>query len=375
MRFFRFCKMEKAYGIDLLFTIRPKSFPVTNAAVISVFTPPFTLYIIDNAKGVNRVSQKIDTAYRKCYITYTGKTQNIGGISIMERVGIITDSHSSITQKQAQELGVMVLPMPFYIDGTCYQEDVTLTREEFFRQLNAGADITTSQPPPAQVMEYWDRALKHYEQVLYIPVSSGLSGSCVTASAMALEEPYRNRVFVVDNGRVSALLHCTVLDALKLAEKGYTAPQIKRILERYRDKMVIYIGVDTLKHLKKGGRITPAAAAIGMALNIKPVLRFDVGTLEPFKKCRGFLKAKRAMLEAMRQDLTTRFRSWYEKGEIYLLAASSSTKEATEEWAREIRDFFPGRDVICDDLSLGVSAHIGYGGLGIGCSCKPAETL
>lgn len=289
----------------------------------------------------------------------------------MKKIGIVTDSHSSITQKQAKELGVTVLPMPFYINGTCYLEDVTLSREEFFRQLNSGADITTSQPSPAEVMDYWDRALMEYEQILYIPISSGLSGSCATASAMAQETPYRDRVFVVDNGRVSTPLHCTILDALDLIEKGLSALEIKRILEEYRDKMVIYVGVDTLEHLKKGGRITPAAAAIGSVLNIKPVLRFDVGTLEPYKKCRGFLKAKRAMLEAMQHDLSTRFRDWYEKGEIYLLAASSSTKEATEEWIAEIKAHFPGMDVMCDDLSLGVSSHIGYGGLGIGCSCKP----
>ncbi len=291
----------------------------------------------------------------------------------MEQIGIITDSHSSITQKQAQELGITVLPMPFYINGTCYYEDVTLSRDDFFHYLNTGADITTSQPSPGQVMEYWNRALAQYKQILYIPISSGLSGSCSTAAALAAQEPYQNRVFVVDNGRVSALLHCTVLDALELIQKGFSAAEIKRILEQYRDKMTIYIGVDTLEHLKKGGRITPAAAAIGSVLNIKPVLRFDVGTLEPYKKCRGFVKAKKAMLEAMQHDLTTRFRSWYEKGEIYLLAASSATREATEQWISEINAFFPDLEVMFDDLSLGVSSHIGYGGLGIGCSCRPAE--
>ena len=293
------------------------------------------------------------------------------GESQMKPIGIVTDSHSSISQKQAKELGVAVLPMPFYIDGTCYYEDITLSREEFFRRLDSGADISTSQPAPAEVLKYWDDALREYEQVLYIPISSGLSGSCSTAHMLAQDEPYKGRIFVVDNGRVSTPLHCTILDALNLIEKGFSAAEIKRILEEYRDKMVIYVGVDTLEHLKKGGRITPATAAIGSILNIKPVLRFDVGTLDTYKKCRGFLKAKKTMLEAMRHDLTTRFKKWYEKGDIYLLAASSSTKEATEEWINEIKDFFPGMDVMCDDLSLGVSCHIGFGGLGIGCSCKP----
>ena len=289
----------------------------------------------------------------------------------MEKTGIVTDSHSSITQKQAKELGIFVLPMPFYIDNACYYEDVTLSREEFFRELNRGAEITTSQPAPAQVMEYWDKALAHYEQILYIPISSGLSGSCATACAMAQEPPYRDRVFVVDNGRVSAPLHCTILDALDLIARGYSASEIRLLLEQYRDKMVIYVGVDTLEHLKKGGRVTPAAAAIGTVLNIKPVLRFDVGTLEPFKKCRGFHKAKKVMLEAVRHDLTTRFADWYERGDFHLLAASSAAQEDTEQWLSEIREYFPGTEVICDALSLGVSAHIGYGGLGIGCSCKP----
>ena len=289
----------------------------------------------------------------------------------MKKIGVVTDSHSSITQKQAEELGITVLPMPFYINGSCYYEDVSLSREEFFHQLASGADITTSQPSPAEVMDCWNDALTKYEQILYIPISSGLSGSCATAHALSQEDAYLGRVFVVDNGRVSTPLACTVLDALALIEKGLSASQIKELLEEYRDKMVIYIGVDTLTHLKKGGRITPAAAAIGSVLNIKPVLKFDVGTLEPYKICRGFQKAKKAMLEAMEHDLNTRFRPWYESGELYLLAASSASEEATREWISEIKAHFPDMEVMAGDLSLGVSAHIGYGGLGIGCSCKP----
>lgn len=289
----------------------------------------------------------------------------------MKKIGVVTDSHSSITQKQAKELGITVLPMPFYINGTCYYEDVTLSREQFFQQLNSGAEITTSQPSPAEVMACWDQVLTEYQQLLYIPISSGLSGSCSTATALAQDEPYLDRVFVVDNGRVSTPLFCTILDALELIEKGFSAPEIKQLLEEYRDKMVIYIGVDTLEHLKRGGRITPAAAAIGSVLNIKPVLKFDVGTLEPHKKCRGFQKAKKAMLESMENDLNTRFRKWYETGSLHLLAASSASPEDTQKWVDEIKAHFPGIEVLSGDLSLGVSAHIGYGGLGIGCSCKP----
>lgn len=289
----------------------------------------------------------------------------------MKPIGIVTDSHSSISQQMAKELGIMVLPMPFYIGENCFYENISLSREEFFKRLDSGATITTSQPSPADVMSIWDQALSEYEQILYIPISSGLSGSCSTALTLAQNEPYENRVFVVDNGRVSTPLHRSILDALELISEGYSASQIKDILEEARDKMVIYVGVQTLEHLKRGGRITPATAALGAVLNIKPVLKFDVGTLDTFKKCRGFAKAKKTMLEAMEHDLQTKFKEWYDRGEVYLLAASSAPEEETREWIREINEAFPGMDVMCDDLSLGVSCHIGYGGLGIGCSCRP----
>ncbi len=289
----------------------------------------------------------------------------------MRPIGIITDSHSSITQAQAKELGILVLPMPFEIGEDQFYEDVTLAREQFFQKLDSGARISTSQPYQADVMAIWDKALESCEQVLYIPISSGLSGSCSTATAIAQEDPYAGRILVVDNGRVSTPLHRSILDALELVQEGYTAGQIKDILEEARDKMVIYVGVQTLEHLKNGGRITPATAALGTILNIKPVLKFDVGTLDTFKKCRGFAKAKKTMLDAIRHDLDTRFKAWYDRGEVYLLAASSSSKEDTDQWVREIREAFPDLDVMCDDLSLGVSCHIGYGGLGIGISCRP----
>ncbi len=291
----------------------------------------------------------------------------------MKKIGIITDSHSSITQDEAERLGIWVLPMPFYIGEQCCYEGVSLTRQEFFQKLDSGVDISTSQPSPAEVMSLWDRALEEWEKVLYIPISSGLSGSYATALSLAQEEPYAKRVLVVDSGRVSTLLHRMVMDALELAKEGYLAEEIRDILEKSRDKMVIYIGVQTLEHLKRGGRITPAAAALGTILNIKPVLQFDVGTLDVYKKCRGFAKTKKTMLDAMAHDLKTRFKPWYDKGEVYLLAASSAPKEDTEQWTREIQEAFPEMEVMCDDLSLGVSCHIGYGGLGIGCSCRPGR--
>lgn len=289
----------------------------------------------------------------------------------MKKIGIVTDSHSGILPKQAQTLGIKVLPMPFYIEEQCFYEGVDLSREEFYRKMKNGAKVSTSQPSPADVMRIWDEALAESDKILYIPISSGLSGSCATAAALAQEDTYEGRVFVVDNGRVSTPLHRSVLDAIELVEEGYSVEQIKTILEAARADMVIYVGVQSLEYLKRGGRISPATAALGSVLNIKPVLRFDVGTLDTYQKCRGFAKVKSAMIEAMKEEFATRFRESYDKHEVYLVAASSADEETTQEWVREIKEAFPGMDVLCDELSLGVSCHIGPGGLGIGCSCRP----
>lgn len=289
----------------------------------------------------------------------------------MKKIGVVTDSHSSISQEQAAKMGIKVLPMPFYIGEECFYEGINLSREEFLEKLEAGVNFTTSQPSPAEVMKIWDEALLEFEQIVYIPISSGLSGSCATAMALAAEPEYEGKVFVVDNGRVATLMHRSVLDALELIEEGYTAEQIKKILEDAKARMVIYIGVQTLDNLKRGGRITAATALLGSMLNIKPVLKFDIGILDQYKKCRGFQKAKRAMFEAIHQDFETTFRKEYESGEIYLLAASSAKDEDKAAWVREIQSEFPDMDILYDDLSFGVSCHIGYGGQGIGLSCRP----
>lgn len=289
----------------------------------------------------------------------------------MKPVGIITDSHSSISQEEAKKLGIKVLPMPFYIDDECYYEGVNLTREEFFKKLESGSKITTSQPAPADVCELWDEALKEYDKVLYMPLSSGLSGSCETAMALAQDEQYEGRVFVVDHGQIATPLHQMILDTLVLIEKGYSAEKMKEILEAARDRMMIYIGVETLEYLKRGGRVTPAAAAIGSVLNIKPVLKLETGKLDSFKKCRGFGKVKKTMIDAMRQELETRFADAVADGQIHLLAATSANEEETAAWVAEIEEAFPGMKVFCDPLSLGVSCHTGTGALGIGCSVVP----
>lgn len=289
----------------------------------------------------------------------------------MRTIGIATDSHSGILQEEAKRLGIMVLPMPFYFGEECYYEEVSLTRETFFERLNAGEKVSTSQPSPEALMNFWREGLKEYEQIVYIPMSSGLSGSCGTAMMLAMEDEFENKVFVVDNGRVSTPLHRSVLDALELAEDGYCAEQIKAILEAEKEKMSIYIAVETLEYLKKGGRISAGTAAIGTLLNIKPVLKLGISVLETFKKSRGMKKAKKEMLEALKKDMETTFKEYYDKGEIYLLAATSADEATTQEWIEEIKAFFPGMEVLCDNLTLGISCHIGQGGLGIGCSCRP----
>jgi DegV family protein with EDD domain len=261
--------------------------------------------------------------------------------------------------------------MPFFFGEECFYEGVSITREEFFGRLNSGENVSTTQPTPDSVMNIWREALEEAETVLYMPLSSGLSGSCNTAMMFAQEEEFEDKVFVVDIGRISTPMHRSILDALELVEEGYSAKEIKDILEASREEMSIYIAVETLEYLKRGGRITPAAAAVGALLNIKPILRLNVGVLDSYMKCRGFKKAKREMLAAMKRDLETKFFEASEKGEVYLMAASSADEETTKAWVEEIKEYFPGMDVLCDPLCLGIACHTGEGALGIGCSCKP----
>ena len=289
----------------------------------------------------------------------------------MKRVGIVTDSHGGISLAEAEKLGVKVVPMPFYFGDDCYYEGVSISREEFFRRLNEGDSVSTSQPSPEAVMEAWREALTEYEKVLYMPISSGLSGSCNTARMLAAEEEFEGKVFVVDNGRVATPMHRSILDALELIEEGFSAEETKIMLETSGNKMSIYIAVETLEHLKKGGRITPATAAIGTVLNIKPILKLNTGVLETYKKSRGMKKARQEMLEAMKHDFDVTFKEYADKGEIYLMAASSADEATTQEWVEEIKAYFPGMEVLCDDLSLGICCHTGEGALGIGCSCRP----
>lgn len=289
----------------------------------------------------------------------------------MSKIGIMTDSHSGILEEEARENHIYVLPMPFLVNGTLYLEGVSMTRSEFYQKLREGIDVATSQPSPQDVMEMWDEMLKEYDEIVYIPISSGLSGSCMTAQALAQDEPYEGRVFVVDNGRCSTPLHQSVLDAIEMIKAGYTSEQIKTRLEETKEQMIIYVGLSTLEYLKKGGRISAGVATIANVLNIKPVMKFGIGTLDIYQKCRGVKNARKAMIEAMKIELETNFKKAYEAGKVHLLAASSCIAEVTEDWVNQIRENFPGMEVRCDELSCGLSCHIGPDGLGIGCSTDP----
>lgn len=284
----------------------------------------------------------------------------------MGRVAVATDSNSGITQKEAEKLGIRVLPMPFFINGELYLEDITLTQEEFYKRLLEDADISTSQPSPGDVIDLWDEILKEYDEIVYIPMSSGLSSSCETA--IGLSQDYDGKVHVIDNQRISITQRQSVLDALEMAKKGMSAQEIDDVLMREKLEASIYITVDTLKYLKKGGRVTPAAAAIGTVLNLKPVLQIQGEKLDSFAKVRGWKAAKKTMLDAAAKDLAGRFSG----KEMYIHAAYTCSEEEAMEWKGEIEAKFPGYDIHMDKLSLSVSCHIGAGSKAIAC-IKKAE--
>ena len=290
---------------------------------------------------------------------------------MMKKTGILTDSHSGITQEEAKKLGIYVLPMPFYINDQCHYEGKDISREEFIELLKNDENVSTSQPSPEAVMNLWDEILKEYEELVYIPISSGLSGSCSTATAMAQDDDYEGKVFVVDNGRVSTPMKQSVLDAIELLHEGCSAKEIKNRLEDAKGKMGIFVAVDDLKYLKKGGRISSSVALVGGMLKVKPILKFDIGTLDSFKNCRGLIKAKTVMIEEVKRIVTTDYAEDFEKGNVHILAASSADEEETKKWVNEIQEAFPEIKVLWDYLPMGITCHIGPGGLGIGYSVRP----
>ena len=278
------------------------------------------------------------------------------------RTAIATDSNSGITQEQAAKLGIYVLPMPFMINGEMFYEGVNLTHEEFFKRMEEGADITTSQPSPGEVTDFWDKLLKEYDEILYIPMSSGLSGSCQTAIMLA--DDYDGKVQVVNNQRISVTQEQSALDARDLAAKGYEAAQIKEILERTKYESSIYITLTTLKYLKKGGRITPAAAALGTLLKLKPVLQIQGEKLDAFAKARTVKQAKNIMIKQIKDDCERRFGSADGTG-IHISMAYTHDLEAAEEFKKEVQAAFPNHEIVLNPLSLSIACHIGPGALAV----------
>ena len=286
----------------------------------------------------------------------------------MNKIAIVTDSNSGITQDEGRSLGVFVLPMPFYINEVMYLEGITLSQEEFYERLQKDETISTSQPSPGEVCGMWDNLLKEHDEIVHIPMSSGLSASCETA--MGLARDYDGKVQVVDNQRISVTQRQSVLDALALVKAGKNAAEIREILEAEKMESSIYITLETLKYLKKGGRITPAAAAIGTVLNLKPVLQIQGDKLDAYSKVRGKKQAKRVMLKAMKEDMDTRFAESVKKGEMCLQMAYTGNQEEAEEFKKEVQEMFPELEIHMDLLSLSVACHIGHGALAVACSKK-----
>ena len=277
----------------------------------------------------------------------------------MRKIAIVTDSNSGITQDEGRKLGISVLPMPFYINDVMYLEGITLSQEDFYERLKNDESISTSQPSPAEVCGLWDNLLEEYDEIVHIPMSSGLSASCDTATMLARD--YDGRVQVVNNQRISVTQRQSVLDAIALRDAGKNAAEIKEKLEEEKMESSIYITLETLKYLKKGGRITPAAAAIGTVLNLK---------LDAYAKVRGKKQAKRVMMKAMQEDWDTRFKKYVESGEMCLQMAYAGNKEEAEEFKKEVQAAFPGIDIHMDPLSLSVACHIGHGALAVACAKK-----
>lgn len=284
----------------------------------------------------------------------------------MKKIAIVTDSNSGITQEMGKTMGIHVIPMPFFIDGELFLEDITLTQEEFYKRLGEDSDISTSQPSPGEVMECWDELLKEYDEIVHIPMSSGLSSTC--HAAQSLSQEYEGKVCVVDNQRISVTQKQSVEDAIVLRDAGKSAAEIKEILEAEKLQASIYITVDTLKYLKKGGRITPAAAALGTVLNLKPVLQIQGDKLDAFSKVRGWKAAKRTMLKAIEKDLEERFSEVIE--DMVLGMAYTCSKEEAQEWKQEIAEKFPEYEIVEGPLSLSVACHIGPGAMAVTCMKK-----
>ena len=288
------------------------------------------------------------------------------------KVAIMTDSNSGITQKEAAELGIYVIPMPVLMDGEIYYEDLTLSQEQFYEKLLGDMNISTSQPNPIDVGDVWRKYLKGYDEIVYIPMSSGLSETCHTLSHLAESEAeFAGKVYVVNNQRISITQRQSVMDAIKMAKEGKTAKEIHDWLIKTKMQSSIYIMVDTLKYLKKGGRLTPAVAMIGTLLKIKPVLQIQGDKLDQYKKVRKLVDAKSEIINALKHDFETRFKDIVESGKMTCAVAHTQNFEEAGKFRKELEEAFPNVEfTFIDPLSLSVSVHIGPGALAAACSIK-----
>lgn len=283
------------------------------------------------------------------------------------KTAVITDSNSGITQNEAKELGIYVAPMPVLIDGELFYEDLTLSQEQFYEKLKSDASVSTSQPNPLDVGEIWAKALEDNDAVIYIPMSSGLSETCHTLQHYAeTEEQFKGKVYVVDNQRISITQRQSVMDSLKMAKEGKSADEIYKYLMDTKMQSSIYIMVDTLKYLKKGGRLTPAVAAIGTLLKIKPVLQIQGQKLDQYAKVRKLVDAKTTMINAIKKDFETRFKDLVAADKMTLCVAHTENLEEAKKFKEELQNEFPNVEfTFVNPLSLSVSCHIGPGALAV----------
>ena len=279
------------------------------------------------------------------------------------KIAILTDSNSGINKEEAAKHNIHVLPMPFYIDDEVYYEDIDLTQEEFYEKLKENCKITTSMPVVGDVLDKWDELLEEYEQVIYIPMSSSLSGSCQTAHMLSVDDEYEDKVFVVDNQRISVTMKESVFDACYLADKGYSGEEIKNILEDHKRDSSIYISLATLEYLSRGGRLTKAVAALGNILRIKPVLQIQGGKLDTFARGRTLEQCKQAMISAVKEDIKNRFDN--DTSIVEIAIAHTDNEEEALKFREEVLKIWPDREIVVDPLSLSVACHIGPGSLAL----------
>jgi DegV family protein with EDD domain len=284
----------------------------------------------------------------------------------MKKVTVMTDSNSGITQSEGNKLGIKVVPMPFTIDGEEYYEDINLTQEGFYEKLKSGANVSTSQPSIAYVSSIWDELLTEYDEVVYIPMSSGLSKSC-DAATLEAKANYAGKVYVVNNQRISVTQRQTVLEAIKMASNGLTGAEIQAKLEDQKMNSDIFIMVDTLTYLKKGGRITPAAAAAGQLLKIKPILQIKGEKLDKYRMMnRTVSNAKRIMIDAAKESMEALKQiDGNDDNVVINLAYTGTDTSLVLEFLNEVKEEFPTKDIYLAPLSLSVSCHIGDGALAI----------